>query len=68
MHLSVRNTANLFRNTSLLSGSGLLSNYQGVNIEMEEAFGDNLSSLLDKELWKEKVQDKITDSDFLKQF
>lgn len=36
--------------------------------EMEEAFGDNLSSLLDKEIWKEKVQDKIADKDFLKQF
>lgn len=42
--------------------------YSFTRAEMEEAFGDSLSSLLDKELWKEKVQDKIADNDFLKQF
>lgn len=36
--------------------------------QIEETFGNSLSSLLDKELWKEKVQDKIADKDFLKQF
>lgn len=36
--------------------------------QMQEIFGNNLSSLLDKEIWKEKVQDKIADQDFLKQF
>lgn len=35
---------------------------------IEEIFGDNLSALLEKQIWKEKVQDKITDRDFLKQF
>lgn len=42
--------------------------YSFTRTEMEEAFGDNLSSLLNKELWKEKVQDKIADNDFIKQF
>lgn len=36
--------------------------------EMEEIFGNNLSSLLDKKVWKEKVQDKIADKDFLEHF
>lgn len=36
--------------------------------QMEGTFGNSLSSLLDKEIWKEKVQDKIADKDFLKQF
>lgn len=42
--------------------------YSFTRAKMEEVFGDNLSSLLDKEIWKEKVQDKIADNDFLKQF
>ncbi len=36
--------------------------------EMEEAFGNDLSSLLDEKVWKEKVQGKIADKDFLEQF
>ena len=36
--------------------------------EIEAAFKNNLSSLLDKKIWKEEVQDKIADQDFLRQF
>lgn len=38
--------------------------YLFTRAEMKEAFEDNLSSLLDKEIWKEKVQDKIADKTF----
>lgn len=36
--------------------------------ELEKIFGNNLSSLLNEKVWKEKVQDTIADKDFLKQF
>lgn len=36
--------------------------------EMEEVFDNDLSSLLDEKIWKEKVQDRIADKDFLEQF
>lgn len=42
--------------------------YSFTRAEMEDAFGESLSSLLDKEIWKAKVQDKIADNDFLNFF
>lgn len=36
--------------------------------QIENIYGDNLSSLLDEKIWKEKVQDNITDTSILEKF
>ncbi len=35
---------------------------------MEDYFGKGLSSLLDKEIWKEKIQSRLNDADFVSSF
>ena len=37
-------------------------------VAMEDCFGKDLSSLLNKEIWKEKIQSRLNDADFVSSF
>lgn len=55
-------------NLSLITYAFPEYSFSFTRAEMEEVFDNDLSSLLDEKIWKEKVQDRIADKDFLEQF